>query len=329
MFAGAGLLYPAVVIVFTLAIAIGGAVLMAGFNLAYLSVKATVTTIAGVLPGTARRPFLGTIADVVIALGIFIFSFVFLAIFLKAVQLILGGNDVMPAPQRILLTDVLLAGGLVIYLVNRKRIRASAGRLRELLSRRPGGSVASAPIPARLNTAAAISAATNVAHLGRSLLRRPGGSGLSAGQPMSGAAAVSGAGSGPQPRRSKGGGGGALTGRILTTASAHGLRHATGGASTVALTAFRVLRRPKRRPELVPPAPAAPAVAAGPIRHQLPPGRSHPRGPIALPPGPSVPPRPRPGPVNRGVQSRPEPFRSSPPPTRRQVPRRTGRRGGR
>ena len=344
MFSATSALYPATFIVLTLAIAIGGAVLMAGLNLAYLSVKATVTTVVGVLPGEARRPLLGTVADVVIALGTFLFSFVFLAIFLKAVQLILGGSGAMSAPQKIFVTDLFLVGGLVIYLVNRKRIKASAHRLRELLARRPGGSSSSVPPPTRLNTAAAVSAAANVAHLAKGWMRRggaPSGGGGAyrppspgGGGPVPGGPAVPGGG-GPAAGRS---GGAVLTGRVLTGAAEAVLGHATHGASTVTLSAVRMLRRPKPRPQ---PSPGAHRVGASPVRRALPPapsGRELPAaerhgGALVLPPGPSAAPpqRPRPSrgpqapqPGSRSSQSRMPAQNSS-----RPAQRRTGRRGGR
>lgn len=367
MYTAAGSLYPAVFIVLTLAIAIGGSVLMAGLSLAYQSAKANITTIAGVLPGAARRPLLGTIADVLIASAQFLFSFVFLAIFLKAIQLVLGGSGAMGAPQRIFITDLLLVAGLVIFLKNHKRIKDSAHHLRELLGRRPGGSVGVSS-PTRLNTAAAISAGANVAHLARSVMRRRGGAAgavagsaagwtgivgtvAGGGAPFNGqvGGGYGGAGnSGPRRPSGSGGGGGAavLTGRVLTGAVEMGLGHATGGASTVALTAVRALRRPKPRPEL---AAGHPSVSGGPVRRSLPSGpsgqgqrRALPPGPsrrpggsvqpIALPPGPSsTPPARRPGvaPTRRGYQSRTPAPRSAPRPVPPVIQRRTGRRGGR
>lgn len=365
MFSAASALYPAVFIVLSLALAIGGAVLMAGLNLAWLSIKATVTTIAGVLPGAARRPLIGTIADVAIALGTFVFSFVFLAIFLKAVQLVLGGSGDMSAPQRIFVTDVFLVAGLIIFMVTRKRIKESAHRLRELLSRRPGSPVSAGPAPTRLNTAAAVSAAANVAHLARSVMRRGGGRSSGSGLPVlprsgvpaggdrlpvvaggegaSGGFDAGGFGGGSAPRRPSGGGGGVLVGRVLTGAVEVGLGHATGGASTVAISAVRVLRRPKPRPEL----PGVPrAVGGGAVRAPLPAGPSSgpgggvkalPAGPSsgsggvkALPPGPSGRPsrQVRQMPAGRGVSSRPPTRSGVARPAPAQV-RRTGRRGGR
>ncbi len=368
MFSAAAALYPAVFVVLSLAIVVGGAVLMAGLNSAYLSVKATVTTVAGVLPGEARRPLLGTIADVVIALGIFLFSFVFLAIFLTTIQSILGGSGDMPAPQRIFLTDVFLAAGLVIYLLNRKRIMASSHRLRELLSRRPGGGGSGFPAPTRLNTAAAIGAGASVAHLARGMMRSRGGAaGAAVGAGSAGWTGILGtvAGGGapfnghvdggyggawdPYPRRPSGSGGGsggaggaALTGRVLTGAAEMVLGHATHGVSTVTLTAVRTLRRPKPRPEL---GAGSPRRGADPVRRPLPPGpsgqggqpalppgpSSRPSGGIPLPPGPSSVPQPRParGPRVAPPSSRGTQPRPPAPRPARPAPRRTGRRGGR
>lgn len=291
MFGTAAFLYPAVIVVLAIAIAIGGAVLMAGITLAYLSVKAAVTTVAGVLPGAARRPLLNTIADVIIALGSFLFAYVFLAVFLKAVQLMLGGSGDMAAPQRIFITDLLLIAGLVIFTVNRKRIKQSTNRLRELLASRPGGPIGAAGPPAKLNTAGAISAGANVAQLVRSAVRRRPPAAPSSASPSTGIVGVIGGGApfsghvdggfggawDPHNRRpSSGGGGGGgavptLTGTILTGAAEVGLARATGGVSSVALTLLRAVR-PRRRPEL----PPGTFGASTAIRRALPAGGSAP-----------------------------------------------------
>ncbi|MCA0296947.1 MAG: hypothetical protein LCH96_16875 [Actinobacteria bacterium] len=307
MFGTVIFLYPAVLIVLVLAIVIGGAVLLAGIRACYQAVKASVTTIIGVLPGAGRRPFLGTIADFLIAISVFVFSYLFLAIFLKVIQLVLGGSGTMSAPQRIFLTDILLVAGLVIYMLNKKRIQQSANHLKEMLAKRPGGSSGHRQAPTRLNTAAAISAGANVAHLVRSVARSRVGAATGAaagsvptglvgsiggGAPFNGF--VGGSGGGPggaggrawqtYPKGPSGSGGGgipAVTGRVLTGAAQMGLSYVTGGASTAALTAYRVV---KPRPAL-PPGPTSqnPSVRrAGPA--PVGPGKKQ----LALPPGPSA-----------------------------------------
>lgn len=300
MFATVLFLYPAVLIILVLSVAIGGAVLMAGIRACYQAAKASVTTVVGVLPGAARRPFLGTIADFVIAVGVFVFSYVFLAMFLKVIQLVLGGSGSMSAPQRIFLTDVLLVAGLVLFLVNKKRIMQSSSRLKELLASRPGGNSSHAQPTPKLNTAAAISAASDVARLVRSFAKkapsgprpRPAaatGAGGGSGGPLPVWTQVPGpggspGGAGPSRGLPPGGGGGVptLTGRVLTGAAQMGLAHVTGGASTVVIGAYRVL---KPRPAL-PPGPSGrnPSVRTGPSG-PIPTGPGRPR--LALPPGPS------------------------------------------
>lgn len=303
MFATVLFLYPAVFIVLVLSVAIGGAVLMAGIRACYQAVKASVTTVVGVLPGAGRRPFLGTIADLLIAIGVFVFSYVFLALFLKTIQLVLGGVGPMSAPQRIFLTDLLLVAGVVLFLVNKKRIMQSSQRLKDLLATRPGSSSGSTPPAPRLNTAAAISAGADVARLVRSFSRRgatpaPRGSGGGgAGGPggslpiwtqVPGPSGPGGSPSGGRPPKGlpPGGGGGipTLTGRVITGAAELGLAHATGGASTVAIGTGRAVRVLKPRPALPPgPSPRNPSV-------RRPPGpivAGSGRAPLALPPGPS------------------------------------------
>lgn len=302
MFGSVIFLYPAVLIVLVLAIVIGGAVLVAGIRVCYQAAKSTVTSIVGVLPGAARRPFWGTIADLLIALAVFMFSYVFLAIFLKVIQLVLGGSGTMSAPQRIFLTDVLLVAGLVIYMVNKKRIQQSAHRLKNLLASRPGGGGGTAQPPTKLNTAAAVSAAADVYRVVRMVSKKGGGprratpssggvvgNGIGGGVPFNGSVGGGGGGAGgawqTYPRNPSGGGGGGIiptvTGKVLTGVAQAGLAHVTGGASTVAIAAYRGL---KPRPAL-PPGPSSgnPSVRRpnGPL--PVGPGKSL----RALPPGPS------------------------------------------
>lgn len=308
MFGSVIFLYPAVLIVLVLAVVIGGAVLVAGIRVCYQAAKSTVTSLVGVLPGAARRPFWGTIADLFIAMAVFMFSYVFLAIFLKVIQLVLGGSGTMSAPQRIFLTDVLLVAGLVIYMVNKKRIQQSAHRLKSLLASRPGDAGGTVQPPTKLNTAAAISAGADVARFVRASTRRRAGKAaagaagsiptgllgsIGGGVPFNGwVGGPGGGGSGgagrawqTQPRSPSGSGGGGIiptvTGRVLTGAAQAGLAHVTGGVSTVALTAYRTL---KPRPAL----PAGSRAQNPSVRRpsgtaSVGPGKK----PLALPPGPS------------------------------------------
>lgn len=327
-------LYPAVLIIMVLALAIGGGVLMAGIRACYQAAKASVTVVVGILPGAARRPFLGTIADLLVALGVFVFSHVFLAIFLQAIQLILTSEGPMSAPQRLFVIDLFLVAGIFVYLTNKKRILQSSQRLKELLASRPGSPAGHAQPPPRLNTASVVSAAADVARLARAFARRGRGgparpaipnrmaAGTAGGGPVwtqvpgPGGPAGGGRGGGPGlPGPGRGGGGGvipAVTGRVLTGAAQLGLAHATGGVSTVAIGAYRVLKpRPAlpsgpggRNPSLRPSRPAP--LPGGKPRLALPPGPAsnptvvkRPRGPIALPAGNSTPARSvkRPGPA--------------------------------
>lgn len=290
------LMYLGSFVVLATAVFIAGSVMKAGVQICYQAVKATVTAVIGVLPGAARRPLWGTIADLVIAVAVFVFSFVWLAVFLNLVRKVLGGSPDMPATQKIVLMDVLLVIGLILFLTNKKRIEAASWKLRELLASRPGGGAGVGSPAQKLNTAMAVSAAANVAHLAKSLSNRKaparppqqqqGGTAL-------GAAAGGFVGGGfnpprPIPAAATSGGGGTARQMVATGAKVV-LGHVTGGASTAIMSAHQVLRlaRPKPRPQLTAGNSAGggsnPAVRpTGGVR-QLP-GRRI----LELPPGPSA-----------------------------------------
>lgn len=303
-------MYPGSFAVLGLAVFIAGAVLKAGVQICYLAVKATVTTIVGVLPGAARRPLWGTIADLIVACGVFVFSYVWLALFLHLIRTVLGGTD-MPATQKLLVVDVLLVVGLVLYLTNKKRIEQSTWKLRELLASRPGGGVGAGSPPPKLNTAMAIGAAASVANLAKGLTRRqpawkPGWGQRTQGSHMPAASGPFGAAMagfpgggfnpprpwppgppgppGPPPGLLPGGGGGlrALGPGMAAMGAKVVLGHLSGGTSLLASAAIDagVNRVLKPRPQLVGgPAGVNPAVRslgspgrAGTAR-QLPTGR--------------------------------------------------------
>lgn len=308
-------MYVGAFVVFALAVIIAGAVLKSGVSLAYQAVKSAVTVIVAVLPGAARRPFWGTVADVIVAFGVFVVSFVSLAIFLRGVDVVLGATPDMPAPQRLMIMDILLVVLLVLFLTNKKRLEQSAWKLRELLATRPGGSVgAGSPAP-KLNTAMAVSAAANVAHLARDVFRgrkkaRPefnwnnnSGPPLSAGvggfagvgfhTPVPGPPAPRPGPSGPWPGppgpggpQPLPGGGGGLARQLVDVGAGMALAHVTGGASKVVTAGIQLARlgKPKSRPQLpAGPSTPNPAVRSMQDGKQLPTGRR----PLELPPGPS------------------------------------------
>lgn len=329
------LMYPGSFIVMALAVVIAGGVLKSGIQACYLVVKAAVTSLIGVLPGAARRPFWGTIADLLIAGGVFLFSFVWLAVFLNVVRFVLGGSTDMPSTQRILMVDILLVVGLILFLLNRKRIEQSSHKLRELLASRPGGGVGTGSPPPKLNTAMAVGAAANVAHLASSLWKRKP-TPKAGPQPVKPSTYPLGIGTGgfvgggfnpprpipdfdPGPEPRPGGGGGR---KMLEAGANIALAHLTGGTSKLAGVAFQVLRHaPKPRPQL--PAggggtnPALRPSGGGP----LPSGR---RRILELPPGPAAkktptgrPELPSAGPSSRQGTGQP------PTPTRRPAPNTT------
>lgn len=327
MYVGAG-------VVFALAIVICGAVLKAGITFGYLTVKSAVTTVIAVLPGAARRPFWGTIADTIIAFAVFVFSFFSLSVYLFAVDVVLGASPDMPAPQRMIVMDVLLIVLLLLFLTNKKRIEQSAAKLREMLATRPGGGVGAGAPPPKLNTAVAVSAAANVAHLARDVMRgrkqRPPALqpvGAAGSQPWLDAGVGGFVGGGfhsppppaptwPRPGPGPGGGGpssgpggrylpggaGGTARQVAAFGAELALAHMTGGASKALTTGYKVARivKPKPRPQLPAGSVPNPAVRSTSGGRSLPAGRR----PLELMPGPSATPA-SPPPVRRTSTTEP------------------------
>ncbi len=308
-------MYFGAFVVFALAVFIAGGVLRSGVTLGYQAVKSAVTVIVAVLPGAARRPFWGTIADVIIAFFVFVISFVSLAAFMRGVDVVLGATPDMPAPQRLMIVNVLLVVLVVLFLSNRKRLGQATWKLRELLATRPGGSVGAGSPPPKLNTAMAVSAAANVAHLARDVIKgrrkKPpefnwnhsgpplgGGVGGFAGGgfhvPTPGPLSPPGPPPGPPgpwpgPPGPPGPGqlhGGGFARQMVNLGADLALAHVTGGASKVVTAGVRVasLAKPKVRPQLPAGTSASnPAIRSTQGGGTLTPGRR----PLELPPGPS------------------------------------------
>lgn len=137
MVGAAIILIPAAVIILILGVILGGVVMLAMVNVAIASVRLVIDLVFALLPGGSRDTLAQRLADIAINLVVFIFSVLFLELFLLVVRRVFGtGTDPM---QSFMIANVLLVVGLVAYLRYRKKLATSAGRLSSLLSKRPSG----------------------------------------------------------------------------------------------------------------------------------------------------------------------------------------------
>lgn len=137
-------LMPATTLLGLTAALIGGTVILAATSAAYQALKATITTITGLLPGAARGAMFMTIAHTLISIGLIAVTFLFFAIYLQVINSIFGApGDIT---QRFFVIDVFMLIALVVFLTQRKRLKSSADRLARLMAARPGG----VPTPHRM-----------------------------------------------------------------------------------------------------------------------------------------------------------------------------------
>ena len=128
---------PAALLVLVMAVVMGGAVIMAGVWALFQALKAVITLVTGLLPGAARGSLLLTITDTIVALGIIVFTSVFLAAFLAIITKVFGSGG---SPARtFIIVDILLIMGILIYRRQRANLKNASRRMAEMLGQRPGG----------------------------------------------------------------------------------------------------------------------------------------------------------------------------------------------
>lgn len=130
-------LLPASFVILALVVIMCGAIILALFNAAISSLKMTIDVLTAILPGGARRSLAASLADVVIGLGMFIGSVLFLLIFLQLVQE--GYGKASNPMKAFIITDIMLVVGIVAFIKFRGKISAAASRLSDFLTRRPDG----------------------------------------------------------------------------------------------------------------------------------------------------------------------------------------------
>ena len=143
---GALVFVPAALVVLSLAVVLGGSVIMAGMWAMFQSLKALVTLVTGLLPGGGRGSLLLTVTETVVSLAVIVFTSVFLSVFLTVIQAIFAAGG---SPARtFVIVDVLLVAGLIIYRRQHNSIKAASHRMATWMGQRPGVGVTPTRIPA-------------------------------------------------------------------------------------------------------------------------------------------------------------------------------------
>ena|GEM_PF-3100258 len=101
-----------------------------------LAVKALWNLITGILPGGQRLGLTRTIAEVLIALIVVLAAVVFLMAYLQVVTAVFHSTD-GPPMKRFAILDLLLIGGLIVWLRMRKALKRAAAQLAEKMAARP------------------------------------------------------------------------------------------------------------------------------------------------------------------------------------------------
>ncbi|MDN5798115.1 MAG: integral membrane sensor protein [Intrasporangium sp.] len=133
---------PASFIILLLTIVLAGSVIAAACYAMFQSLKAILTLVTGLLPGGGKGSLLLTFAEAAISLLIILFTTVFLGVFLLVIQAMFKSGANESVPKTFVIVDVILIVGIVIYWRQRKRLKESAQRLAEWMSKRPGGAPA-------------------------------------------------------------------------------------------------------------------------------------------------------------------------------------------
>ena len=144
---GSLLFLPASVVVLLLAIVLAGSVIAAGCNAMFQGLKAIVTLVTGLLPGGGRGSLMLTAAETVIALAIIVFTGVFLGIFLQVVQALFTSGSGESFPKTFAIVDIVLVVGIVVYRRQRQRLKDTAHRMAQLMSKRPGRGASPTRLP--------------------------------------------------------------------------------------------------------------------------------------------------------------------------------------
>ncbi len=101
-----------------------------------LAIKALWNLVTGILPGGQRLGLTRTISEVVIALIVVLAAVVFLMAYLQVVTSVFNSTD-GPPMKRFAILDLLLIGGIIVWLRMRKALKRAAEQLARKMAARP------------------------------------------------------------------------------------------------------------------------------------------------------------------------------------------------
>lgn len=139
---GSMVFMPASLVILLLAAMLGGSVIAAACYALFQSLKMILALVTALLPGEARGSLFVTVAETAISLLIIIFTTVFLSVFLLVIQQMFKASAASSVPRTFVIVDILLVVGVIIYWRERKRLKESAQRFAQWMSKRPGGASA-------------------------------------------------------------------------------------------------------------------------------------------------------------------------------------------
>jgi hypothetical protein len=139
---GSMIFMPASLVILLLAAVLGGSVIAAACYALFQSLKMILALVTALLPGEARGSLFVTVAETAISLLIIIFTTVFLGVFLLVIQEMFKASAASSVPRTFVIVDILLVVGVLIYWRERKRLKESAQRFAQWMSKRPGGASA-------------------------------------------------------------------------------------------------------------------------------------------------------------------------------------------
>jgi hypothetical protein len=129
---------PGAIIILLFAALIAGVVLWCAVWVLFQSVKAIIALVVALLPGNSRNTFWSTIAEVLVWLGLLIFSLVFLAVYLVVVADVMQAQQDMGTIAMFLIVDIILLLGLIAFWRARGAMARVAERLTKTMGMRPG-----------------------------------------------------------------------------------------------------------------------------------------------------------------------------------------------
>ena len=180
---GSMVFIPAAFVILFMALVLAGSVIAAAIWAMFLGVKAIVALVMGLLPGGGRGSLMLTASETIVALGIVIFTSVFLSVFLLVIQALFAAADQDSIGRTFVIVDILIVVGTLVFWRQRQQLKAASQRLAQLMTQRPGGAPATR-MPDRQpglplgGAAAAVRTATGIAHWrsARAAANRPPGS---------------------------------------------------------------------------------------------------------------------------------------------------------